>query len=457
MTRRGMALAALATVLATAPAVMPAVAQQPGTLELGAFGRYTTYGDDIAGLRLDNAIGGGLRVGYFVSPILALEADAAYARPESRALTVQNPAHVPIHLRAVLNFQFSDRTTVLLGFGGVLDKYGKGYDIHGKGIGALAGVRLGLARRLALRLDGTWDRILAPESNTPRYTNWGLQAGVSALFGVAAGVSGSGDTDGDGVVNSADRCPGSPPGSAVDGTGCTARADTDRDGVIDINDICPNTPAGDRVDVNGCSGNEPADAPAAAAPPAQAPAPAAPADADADGVPDASDRCATTPAGTRVDPAGCPVSRDTDGDGVTDPDDRCPSSAPGTRVDARGCVALFEGERATVVLEGVTFETGSAELTREASTSLMHVAAALRADPSLRVEVGGHTDNVGRRAANQALSQARAVTVRDYLIGSGIAAERVTARGYGMTQPAAPNTTEEGRAQNRRVELKRID
>ena len=87
----------------------------------------------------------------------------------------------------------------------------------------------------------------------------------------------------------------------------------------------------------------------------------------------------------------------------------------------------------------------------------MHVAAALRADPSIRVEVAGHTDNVGRRAANQTLSEARARTVRDYLIGSGIAAERVTARGYGMAQPIASNATPEGRAQNRRVELKRID
>jgi OOP family OmpA-OmpF porin len=449
MMRRGTGLAALAAVLASAPAA----AQQPGTLEIGAFGRYTAYGDEIAGLRLDNAIGGGLRIGYFFSPILGLEADAAYARPESRALTVQNPSHVPIHLRALVNFPLSDRTTVLMGFGGVIDKYARGYDINGKGIGALAGVRLGLARTLALRLDATWDRILAPESNTARYTNWGLQAGVSALFGVAAGVSGSGDTDGDGVVNSADRCPGSPPGSAVDGTGCTARADTDRDGVIDINDICPGTPAGDRVDVNGCSGNEPREAPAAAAPPVQA----APADADGDGVPDTADRCAATPAGERVDAAGCTVPRDTDGDGVMDPDDRCPSSAPGTTVDAKGCVALFEADRPTAVLQGVTFETGSAELTREASTSLMHVAAALRADPGVRVEVGGHTDNVGRRAANLALSEARAAAVRDYLIGSGIPAERVTARGYGTAQPVAPNTSEEGRALNRRVELRRID
>ena len=449
MTRRGIALAAVVAAIAAAPAT----AQQRGTVELGAFGRYTAYGDEISGLRLDNAMGGGLRLGYFLSPILAIEGDVAYARPGSSVITAQDPSHVPIHLRALLNVQFSDRTGLLLGFGGVVDKYAKGYDINGKGIGALAGVRLGLTPAVALRLDATWDRILAPETNTSRYTNWGLQAGVSALLGAGSGVSGSGDTDGDGVVNSADRCPGSPPGSAVDGTGCTARADTDRDGVIDINDICPNTPAGDRVDVNGCSGNEPKETPAPAAPAA----PVAPADTDRDGVPDAADRCASTPAGERVDAAGCPLPRDSDADGVMDPDDRCPSSAPGTAVDAKGCVALFEEGRATVVLEGVTFETASAELTSDGSTTLMHVAAALRADTTIRVEVGGHTDGVGSRAANLRLSEARARTVRDYLIGSGIAAERVTARGYGMAQPIAPNATEEGRAQNRRVELKRMD
>jgi len=443
MTRRGLALAALVV----AGAAAPAEAQQRGTVELGAFGRYTAYGDDISGLRLGNAIGGGLRLGYFLSPILAIEADAAYTRPESKVITGQDPSHVPFHLRAVLNFPFSERTGLLLGFGGVVDKYAKGYDINGKGIGALAGVRLGLTRMVALRVDATWDRILVPETNTSRYTNWGLQAGLSALFGLSARTSGSGDNDGDGVLNSVDRCPGSPPGSTVDATGCTARADTDRDGVIDINDICPGTPAGDRVDVNGCSGNEPK----------ETPSPAAPADTDGDGVADTADRCAATPAGQRVDAAGCPLPRDSDADGVMDPDDRCPSSAPGTAVDARGCVALFEGGRTTVVLEGVTFETASSELTSEGSTTLMHVAAALRADPGIRIEVAGHTDNVGRRAANQALSEARARTVRDYLVGSGIAAERVTARGYGMSQPTASNATDEGRAQNRRVELKRIE
>jgi OOP family OmpA-OmpF porin len=80
----------------------------------------------------------------------------------------------------------------------------------------------------------------------------------------------------------------------------------------------------------------------------------------------------------------------------------------------------------------------------------------LKQDETLRLEVQGHTDNVGQAAANLTLSQQRATAVRDYLLKiGGIAAARLTAAGYGDTRPVAPNTTDEGRAQNRRVEIVR--
>jgi outer membrane protein OmpA-like peptidoglycan-associated protein len=75
----------------------------------------------------------------------------------------------------------------------------------------------------------------------------------------------------------------------------------------------------------------------------------------------------------------------------------------------------------------------------------------------VRVEIGGHTDNTGNAASNMRLSLARAQAVRNYFIGKGIAADRLTARGYGSTQPVANNATVAGRAENRRVELKKID
>ena len=118
---------------------------------------------------------------------------------------------------------------------------------------------------------------------------------------------------------------------------------------------------------------------------------------------------------------------------------------------------LFESGSRTLILEGVTFITDSAELTAESRTRLNRTAASLRQWPNVRVEIGGHTDSVADDAYNMELSQRRAESVRSYLIQKGIHASRLTAKGYGETHPIAPNDTESGRARNRRVELTRVD
>lgn len=182
-----------------------------------------------------------------------------------------------------------------------------------------------------------------------------------------------------------------------------------------------------------------------------------PRDSDGDGVVDTADRCPNTPAGTQVDASGCPIPVDSDGDGVRDIDDRCPNTPPGIRVDARGCQLVFEEGQRNVVLEGVNFETGRAVLTAESQSILDRVAESLIASPEVNIEVQGHTDNTGSLATNNRISQQRADAVRQYLISKGVAANRLTARGYGPTQPKASNTTAEGRAQNRRVELRRTN
>jgi outer membrane protein OmpA-like peptidoglycan-associated protein len=105
-------------------------------------------------------------------------------------------------------------------------------------------------------------------------------------------------------------------------------------------------------------------------------------------------------------------------------------------------------------LQPITFQTGSAQLTAEGRTTLDTVAETLAANPSVNVEIQGHTDNFGVPAENQALSQSRAETVRTYLVDKGIDASRLTAVGFGDTQPVADNTTSAGRAQNRRIEFK---
>jgi outer membrane protein OmpA-like peptidoglycan-associated protein len=250
-----------------------------------------------------------------------------------------------------------------------------------------------------------------------------------------------GDADSDKVLNGLDRCPDTPTGAAVDATGCPADSDSDR--ILDGRDKCPNTPAGVVVDGDGC-----------------------PLDSDLDGVYDGPDRCPGTLPGTRVDPTGCPIASDTDSDGVDDRADRCPNTPRGSRVDALGCTILFQEERVvtpgaparpTLVLRGVNFQSGRSVLLPQSYAVLSDVAASLVANPEVRIEIAGYTDSTGSRALNMSLSQARAAAVRAYLASRGVRPDRMVARGFGPTGAIASNKTPEGRAQNRRVELHKLD
>jgi OOP family OmpA-OmpF porin len=222
----------------------------------------------------------------------------------------------------------------------------------------------------------------------------------------------------------------------VDANGCSLPKDADNDGVVDSADRCPNTPAGDRVDANGCS---------------------LPKDGDNDGVMDNVDRCPNTPAGDRVDANGCSLPKDADSDGVVDGSDRCPNTPAGTRVGSDGCPVLFEENQVSVILEGVNFETNKATLLPTATEILDRVATTLVANPEVRVEVAGYTDSQGAAAYNQRLSQSRAESVRTYLMSKGVNENQLVARGFGEENPIAANTTAEGRAQNRRVELHKLN
>ncbi len=110
----------------------------------------------------------------------------------------------------------------------------------------------------------------------------------------------------------------------------------------------------------------------------------------------------------------------------------------------------------TYVLKNVHFETGKATLTTSSYVALNQLVEALKAKPSLVIEIAGHTDNVGTYENNLKLSQARAESVRNYLLSKGISPERVQARGYADTQPVASNDTEQGKAKNRRTEVRII-
>lgn len=112
------------------------------------------------------------------------------------------------------------------------------------------------------------------------------------------------------------------------------------------------------------------------------------------------------------------------------------------KINKDGMVALY-----------LNFDTNSANLQATSASQLDQIAAMLKGAATLHLEVAGHTDNVGDAAANQKLSEARAAAVVKALVGRGIAAGRLTAKGYGATAPVADNRTEDGRGKNRRVEL----
>ena len=208
--------------------------------------------------------------------------------------------------------------------------------------------------------------------------------------------------------------------------------DTDGDGVLDIWDECPNTASGVDVTTRGC------------------PLEIINRDADNDRVNDEFDKCPNTPSGVPVDADGCEI--DADQDGVPDRRDNCPKTRAGARIDVHGCEI-----RDVITLPGVNFKTGFDELLPGAEYVLRDAATTLNNHPVLHIEVAGYTDNVGNDDLNLGLSLRRAKTVRDFLIRYGVAANRLVFRGYGESQPIADNATPQGRAMNRRVELRLID
>jgi OOP family OmpA-OmpF porin len=146
-----------------------------------------------------------------------------------------------------------------------------------------------------------------------------------------------------------------------------------------------------------------------------------------------------------------PCSLDSDGDGVNDCDDKCPDTRAGAKVDSQGCEII---EDLVIDLTAGEFEFDSAELKPEMMQMLDDVAAKIEASPGdENIMIVGHTDSTGPESYNQGLSERRARSAADYLIQQGVSQDRISISGMGETQPVADNSTREGRAQNRRVEI----
>ena len=250
------------------------------------------------------------------------------------------------------------------------------------------------------------------------------------------------DEDGDGVPDKKDKCPGTPPGVAVDENGCPL--DRDGDGVPDYKDDCPDQ-AGDPK-FNGCPDTDgdgipdkDDDCPTVAGLAKFKGCP----DTDEDGVPDPKDKCPNTPKGCPVDANGCPL--DSDGDGVIDCEDKCPNEK-GPK-ENNGCPEWTE-----LVVPTIYFDLNKSDLKPEGKAELDKIVQTLIASKEFNIVIGGHACDLGTDKYNMKLSERRAQEVVKYLLSKGVNNAYIGSNNYGESKPAVPNTSEDNRKKNRRVE-----
>jgi outer membrane protein OmpA-like peptidoglycan-associated protein len=248
-------------------------------------------------------------------------------------------------------------------------------------------------------------------------------AGVVAKFGKMS------DKDNDGISDKKDACPNI--AGLAEFQGCP---DTDKDGIADKDDYCPMV-AGPKS-TNGCP------------------------DSDGDGVLDKDDKCPDVAGMAQY--SGCP---DTDGDGIIDKEDKCPNEKGLKENDGCPVVAVAKIDSVKVkeidsklksFSDYIEFETSKYVIKPKSYQRLNDIVKLMQEHPDARFAIEGHTDNVGGKTNNQVLSESRAYALRQYLVDKGIDPERLTFKGYGETRPRATNSTPEGRAQNRRVEIRYI-
>jgi outer membrane protein OmpA-like peptidoglycan-associated protein len=249
------------------------------------------------------------------------------------------------------------------------------------------------------------------------------------------------DNDGDGIVDADDKCPLDPEDGDgfEDDDGCP-ELDNDADGIPDAQDACVNDPedADGFEDADGCPEL----------------------DNDADGVLDVDDGCPMVKEDFDgfQDEDGCPES-DNDGDGFPDDLDLCPDQPENVNdfKDDDGCpddVIAVVSDGKILILDKILFVSGKDRILKKSYPVLEAVNSTLLDNPAIkRIRIEGHTDDKGRDAYNQGLSEKRANAIMRYLVKAGIDPERLVAVGYGETRPIDTNKTENGRERNRRVEF----
>jgi len=417
-------------------------AAQVNPIEIGVFGGVHFYnknhglsrseGDD-EGTSPDTGGAFGVRIGYNLNEWIGAEGEFMLSptrtrNDSTRLMILGYRAHI---IGTFLHSGYV-RPFALVGFG-ALSSFPGTYDANDGqyypryrdtdgffhfGIGA----KVPLTDMFGLRLDG---RGMFPPSAFHKVTTSGDEGGWTGfdwevLLSAYLGFGGEqpapppppppppvdDDPDHDGIRGAADKCPMEPEDKDgfEDEDGCPD-PDNDHDGILDKDDKCPNDPE------------------------------------DKDGFEDED---------------GCP-DLDNDKDGIPDKDDKCPNDPEtfNNYQDQDGCPDEIPEavKKFTGVIQGINFKTNSAEILKGSHGVLDKAVQVLIDYPDVRLEIGGHTDNVGKAQYNLDLSQRRAESVRTYMVGKGIAADRLTAVGYGMDKPITSNKTAKDKAKNRRTEF----
>jgi len=376
----------------------------------------------------------GARIAYFPLSFLGIEGEFAAIptrvrdAPDPKAFVYSARAH------AILQLPYRVAPFVLGGYGalGVISDKDKalGNDIDGVGHFG-GGLKIYINRMAAFRVEGRGIIAAKAQQVAPKFTTHAeFLAGISLVLGRVRPLppEKDKDPDRDGFLDPNDKCP-KLAGVAPDG--CPA-IDSDGDTFLDNVDKCPYE-AG--VAPDGCP----------------------PPDRDKDGFLDADDKCPDEPG---IAPDGCPPPPDSDGDGIIDKDDDCPlvPEVYNGYKDKDGCPddlpkeIKYDGRP----IDGIFFEFNKDKIQKKSFKTLDEAIVVLKTFDDIRIEISGHTDDVGSEEANLDLSKRRAESVKKYMVDKGIDASRIETVGYGRSKPIDTGTSAKARAKNRRIEFRVI-
>jgi outer membrane protein OmpA-like peptidoglycan-associated protein len=405
--------------------LVPSAAAQQTGVEVGGFAQASYWEESLS---LDQgAGGGGVRVGFFPTGNLLLEGEGGFVSADAHdGLRV---SYIPLRARLLFNFPVGEHGAILLGGGYARNEFRRDIDTHENGVTGLLGARLGLPSNTSIRISASLDYIPSPSIELYRApalepdhnVNWNIQVGLGFLLG------------GGGYSNAPRQRP-----AAVAPRPDTLQMQARRDSIAQAR-------RQDSIRV------------------AQA------AQAEQNRIRD-SVRLATERVEAQQRALRDSVRQVARQDSIRAAALRDSLSLTRNRarqaeirdslerMALRDSLRLMMATRQTrLTLRGVNFELGKAVLLPISRDILEEVARSLVANPTVRVEVAGHTDSTGSRAVNERLSLARAESVKAFLVENGVPGDRMTVQGYASTQPVASNRTASGRAQNRRVELRRTD